>query len=390
MINKHNSLKKKINLYYFFFVIFPITVLFILGIFLDIEKTISIRERRNLSSLPEQILFNNQDTEKYIADHIPFREKILDYYFQTGFGHDFGTAKVLIGQNGWLFQNAFENSYNIHNIKSYQNKLLLSKKDLQKIISNLKIIQKWCDDHNIKLYIIFPPDKHRIYARFMPTYILRDNRPSLVKRVAAMIPKEITVVPIEDLLTIQALKKPEQYLYYKTESHWSERGAFTAYQELIKFIQRDFPDVNALTESDFDISFIHNVYSPYINGANAIYTNGNLHIDGTPVNNKNIYEHFVPKTNKEITINRKNQFQSSNYPNGTPYNVYIIGDSYTTYIHSFLSATFQRVKAHRFNGPNTEWGIRFKKRQKEMLEDKTNILILSISDLKLKDLLRIY
>ena len=74
----------------------------------------------------------------------------------------------------------------------------------------------------------------------------------------------------------------------------------------------------------------------------------------------------------------------------TPLNVYVIGDSFACYLHAFLSATFHRVRAYRFNMPrDRNAGIWFNERKKEFEEEKPDILILSISDLKLKDLLRI-
>ena len=90
---------------------------------------------------------------------------------------------------------------------------------------------------------------------------------------------------------------------------------------------------------------------------------------------------------EDIKIKHDTEFISSTNPHGQPFKIYIIGDSYATYLHSFLSATFQYVHAYRFNTYKKPWGIFFHERLKEMKEDKTNILILSISDLKLKDLL---
>ena len=83
------------------------------------------------------------------------------------------------------------------------------------------------------------------------------------------------------------------------------------------------------------------------------------------------------------------QFRSSYYPEGHDLNVYIIGDSFATYLYHFLSATFKNIVAYRFNEPHTNWGILFEQRKEEMLSNHTNVLILSVSDLKLKDLLKV-
>lgn len=247
------------KIFSFLFVFLPLMMLFSMGVFLDADKTESERERRTLASKPENLFSAPQEFERYLSDHIRGRDTLIDLYFKIGLGLDLGTKNVLIGKNGWLFQNEFHNRYNLHNLLSYANKLDLSEKQLKTILNNLQKIQKLCDENNIKMYLIFPPDKHRIYARYMPSYILRENRPSLTKRVTKLFPKEINFVPIEEAL-IKAGMNEDHLLYYKTESHWAEEGAYLAYRLLMDRIKLDFKDVKTAEPDDFVISEISNVF----------------------------------------------------------------------------------------------------------------------------------
>ena len=374
------------KIYHFLFVFFPIVSLLLMGIFLDTTAVNSTLERRKLAEWPKYFFLEPNQFEKYVSDHLSFRDKLISFYFKLGLGFNFGTDAVFIGKDNWLFQKASPlPQYNLPPIKSFQNKVLFSDEEHMKIISNLLQIKKLCDENHIHLYIIFPPDKHRIYARYMPSYIFRDKRQSPVKQLVSLLPSEITIVPLEDML-LDVSYSSKELLYYKQDSHWSEEGAFWAYQQLIKNIQKDFPQIHPLTKSDFDIEKRTDIYSPYYNWApNPIFASGSLLIPGMKYTQK--YKHYEFKRKNDIQINHDTQFISSTYSSGIPLRVYIIGDSFASYLHPFLSATFQYVHAYRFNAPGKVWGIRFYERLKEMQADKTDILILSVSDLKLKDLL---
>lgn len=223
----------------------------------------------------------------------------------------------------------------------------------------------------------------------MPSYIPRLKKPSLVKQIISFISPEIQVIPLEDEL-ISISKRIDSPLHYKTESHWSEEGAFQSYLLLMKQLKKDFPDIVSLKADDFEIQKTNKVYSPYVINQNVPMTQGNLYLSGMPAYENPIYNHYTFKKASNITVYRDVQFRSSKYQQGNPYNVYIIGDSYASYLYAFLSATFKNVRAYRFNEPGKLWGIHFEDRKSEILENQTDILIFSISDLKLKDLLRVF
>lgn len=67
----------------------------------------------------------------------------------------------------------------------------------------------------------------------------------------------------------------------------------------------------------------------------------------------------------------------------------MIGDSFAYYLLPFLIPTFSHFRMHRFNenGTGALWGIRWQEREKELLNNKIDILILSISDQKLEELM---
>lgn len=367
----------------FLFVCLPLGCLFLMGVFLDSHSTESKRERRILTEWPANFWVDLNGVESYISDHIKGREKILDFYFQSGLSLNFGNDTTLIGKEGWLFRNSFGNRENIHNIHSYQNKVDFSKSEFETIFKNISDLQKWCDDNNIKLYVMFPPDKHRVYARYMPSYIIRRNQKSLAKRVAEILPKNVKFIPLEDRLTQLSYTAPEP-VYYKQESHWSEYGAYQSYLWLMEEVKKDFKDVLIATPNDFTVTKTNRVWTPYY--WNSSMMDGNLWISGLKGYEDKIYTRYEIPKNSGIKIKKNKSWRTSVNPN-KKYNAYLIGDSYACYSFYFLAAGFNNVIFYRFNeGGETDWGMHWSERRKEMLENKTDILVLSVSDLKLKDL----
>ena len=122
----------------FLFVFLPLITIFLMGVFLEVDKTESERERRMLTKMPENPFLAPQDFERYLSDHIWGRDTLIDLYFKIGLGLDLGTKQVLVGSNGWLFQNKVHNHYNLHNLLSYSNKLELSPKQIKYLQDNLK------------------------------------------------------------------------------------------------------------------------------------------------------------------------------------------------------------------------------------------------------------
>lgn len=361
-------------------------MLLLAGSFLDTEKTKSELESRNLHTIPKNPLLQRREFESYISDHFPFREKLLATYFSLNLKLPSTQAKNIVGEDNWIFAIKNPEGSNLPVLKSYQNYNLLTVNEINQIIKNLKKFKKWCDDNNIKLYLLFPPDKNRVYARFMPKFILRKQNKSPVEQLKMQIPTEFNVIPLEKEL-IELSLKSNDLLYYKEESHWSETGAFFAYQELMKKITQDFPFLKPLSTDDFYITKTI-TYRPYDAAPFPQFGKGNQYIPRL-FHKTTLYNHFVYKNKQDIQIHWDQNFKNSTYSKGQELNVYIIGDSYACYLHPFLSATFKRVRSHRFNMPREPWGIQFNKQTAKFNIEKPDILILSVSDLKLKDLLRI-
>lgn len=373
--------------------VFLCFILVSIGWFLT-NETESKSENRALSAFPPLIINKkinlnfDIDFEKAWVDHLIVRKKVIDIYslFMNSLNKK-GNKHVLIGKDQWLFHNAFENKHNFHNIKSYQRKFLLSQAEIIQITSELKRTADWARQHNIKVYLIVPPEKPQIYDDFFPQYILRHNNPPIHAQISQLIPNDITYIPLEEVLK-KSRKNSSTPLYWKTDTHWNYSASFIGYTELMQTIKHDFPYLKSLKRSNFNIIQKETVIESEGKVGGVLYSM----LKNPKYKNNTSYEFFInrvpPKTTKKQLSTRYVTYNTTNALNKL--NVVIYHDSYGNYMMDFLKNTFSDLKAIRFNPPKETWGILLNKEQSDILTFKPDILIFEISELKLIELKRIW
>lgn len=379
---------KKTTLILFNICFFSIILFFALT--LNKKSTYSLLENRVLTTMPAKPLQKKADIEKYIADHIKYRKKIISLFqksalFTSVTLKNENKNRILQGDNGYNFLiNYGVFGRNLSSLASYQNKTVLTKSETSTIIKNLEYISNWCTQNHIKLYLIFPPDNMRTCHKNLPSYILKAGDKSPVKQLTEQLPSHIKVVPIEDKLTKLSDTSPIS-LCYKTDSHWTEFAALNASKCLIKTIKEDFNNLKELNEADYNVSWIKEIYTPYNMERNISLFNsyGSTYIASDEDTPETFYEHYESSKNLLVSCH-DHRYTYKN--NAGHYNALLIMDSFGSYMLSFLANSFENLYAYNFNFGN---GIYFKTQQEFMLKNNIDILILSISDLKLKDLLRI-
>ena len=373
--------------YQFLFILLPLVALLSLGILLDKKQQNSRFENRKLATAPAFWWKNRNLWENYLSDRLPTRNLFLNIYFNLMGNSDAIKRGMFVGKDNWIVM-LKDVKRNLSSMAYYQNKPLISTDEEQQILESLQRINTWCKENNIQFYFMVPPDKSRVYERFVPRYILQREKTNEVDVLLNKIPREINFVPVLDLLRQASYR--EEPLYYREDSHWNETGAWLVYKQLMAAMQKDFPDIQPLDETtDLEKIKRQEIFSPYNKATQPIFSNGNLTFPGIKKTTQPGYTHYVFKKRKDIVLDWQGQFRSSSYSQAkNGYHIYIIGDSYATYLHSFLAATFTQVNGYRFNDPgkDPDWGIYFFYRQEEMKQNKTNILILSVSDLKILDL----
>jgi len=141
---------------------------------------------------------------------------------------------VIESENGWLFLgNSFENSKAMSESKGI---LVFTKKELNILKTNLIEKKKWLDKDSIRLYISIAPNKHSVYGDMIP--IKKYDRKTKLEQVDSICKLlNIDFINLGDKFP----KETEKPLYYKTDTHWNDLGAFYAFQATYDVINKDYP-----------------------------------------------------------------------------------------------------------------------------------------------------
>ena len=252
MENKINRRTDILTIIIFLCLIFIPAVLF----WILPDQKISEDENRSLQQMPAFSADNlvsgrfTRSMAKYYADQFPFRNTFIGAktLFSYGFGINENKGAV-IAKDGYLIQRfdkyseksiaeksddelgsgdlTFdENMANIKNNCGYINKFYENVKDLYPDINlTVAIPPRKIDVMTNKLPAFFPVDRHEKYFNELEKYINKDIYFDLLKVLKS---------------------HNEEYIYYRTDHHWTTLGAYYAYEALSEkmdyysFLKDDF------------------------------------------------------------------------------------------------------------------------------------------------------
>jgi len=214
-------------------------------------------ENRMLAKMPE---FNVSkldpfpgEYDKYYSDHFPFRSELVQEFNKFNY-NNFRISplpdKVVIGQNGFLFMSNFQ-------METFQGRNLFTGDELKSVVKELIYRRDYCLSRGIKFYFVILPQKHTIYSEFIPS---RFKPSSVHQTLRVQLEKQLKLKDFDFIDPTDSLieKKKEKYpLYYKTDNHWNNLGAFYGAQVILKRINEDFPQVRIPKISDYLVSEIN-------------------------------------------------------------------------------------------------------------------------------------
>lgn len=146
------------------------------------------------------------------------------------------TSKVEVGKEGWLFLKQEEKNRNT--IEQSLGIQQYSALELKQWTLLFKQRQFWTEKRNRKYVLVFAPNKASVYPEFLSNRYRIDQRVTATDRLKA----ELDEIFLIDLGEHLKLNKNKGQLFQKTDTHWSDLGAFLAYQHLIASLPEPFRD----------------------------------------------------------------------------------------------------------------------------------------------------
>lgn len=233
-----NIVFQRINITIFFIVIFTPCLWMIFG-----QKTVfSFTEKRLLTTFPSipnnlsQVQRFSSDIDSYLNDHFGFREWMI-YRYQREIRKRFKDVptmkKALKGTNDWYFITTN------HSLEDFTGRQLLSTNDLNKWVETYRAKQRWLEKQGIRYLFIVTPSKMTIYGEFLgEPWLSRKGRTRLSQLKSAL--EESDKSSFLDLSPTLARKARDETLYFKSDTHWNQYGAYLGYLTIAEKIESLF------------------------------------------------------------------------------------------------------------------------------------------------------
>lgn len=208
-------------------------------IFFNRQGDVFSTEKRAIASKPSNITdFKGWDA--YFNDRFGGRDQLIDlanYIDRNLMDKTIKNAKAFQGKNGWFF---YINTADGNNQGDFDKTNLLNEDELKQFKDEVTDITSWCHSNDIKCLFVICPNKHNVYPEY---HIL--TRPDGKTRTEQLLEAfdQAHVKCIYPLNYLLSKKKESTYpIYYETDTHWNDLGAFYAFEKIREEISLLFPD----------------------------------------------------------------------------------------------------------------------------------------------------
>ena len=151
---------------------------------------------------------------------------------------------VIVGEEGWLYYR--------DSLEDYQGAGLLSERQLFNIAHTLRLMQDFTLENGSDFVFTVAPNKNSLYGEHMPYYYrgFRTNEHN-VDNLWKWLEKEgVNSIDLKSVLDSE-----EEVLYHKSDSHWDNRGAALAADEILTWLElphRDYREAEYQVREDFE------------------------------------------------------------------------------------------------------------------------------------------
>jgi hypothetical protein len=202
-----------------FFLFISVTAVNILPLFNS--AVILFENKKNILNTSKKEFFSTDKFESY-----------RNYIVYKFFNISLVDKKVIAGKDNFLFLgNAFNNV-----LDKTSGKFRPDRAEIDNWTDKLKTLQKWYEDKGIKFVIAIAPNKHSIYKEKLPDRLSYNGKTITDDIVDFSKKKNINLLDLRPALLKN--KKQEELIYWKTDTHWNEKGAALAFEEIISYINK--------------------------------------------------------------------------------------------------------------------------------------------------------
>jgi hypothetical protein len=181
----------------------------------------------------------------WFDDHFGFRSRLVRWYGESRLFvlRTSPSAAVVEGEDGWFFYGDDKS------VEDYVNIEPMSDEGVANWRAAIVRARDWLRARNIAYVFTIAPDKHVIYGDEMPPTLARIGPLSRTDQLFTALQDTGLAV---DLRGAELEAKAHERVYQQTDTHWNDRGALVAYQQIIGAVRARVPRTpRAWTRADF-------------------------------------------------------------------------------------------------------------------------------------------
>ncbi len=223
------------------------------GQLIGINSQADNNEYRKLTKtpFPKNVPFSSipKNINDYINDNFGFRNIFIKTYgyiklniFST---HPLNSANL--GRNGWIFMNPMV----FPTLESWHKTADFDDAQLMRITSYLEEERRWLNQRGIQYIVEIIPYKEHVYSEEYPYPNHIVSKPLLEHFLNYV--HQNTTVNVIDLRQPLIQAKSKYPVYYHTDTHWNQWGAFIGYQEIGRVITSQNLNFHLYKPDEFNI-----------------------------------------------------------------------------------------------------------------------------------------
>ena len=189
-------------------------------------------------SVYKQALIDENATAKKVLFSTDYIEGFARFYLYSKYGKTFDD-NVIAGKDGYFFLGNYDSNV----LDVITGKYKADEQKINEFCQKLLGLQSWYESVGIEFLLVLAPNKHSIYKDKLPDnlqYGGENNTDIIIKTAKSMGIKILDLRPV-------LLENKDKMLYCKTDTHWNNRGALIAYNEIIAALK------NKITTPKYEI-----------------------------------------------------------------------------------------------------------------------------------------
>ena len=177
-------------------------------------------------------------SEEYFDDHLGLRESMIRNFTRFNIAL-FGVSpsdKLILGREGWLF---FGDANAVAHVRGVDP---LGPGELARWRRTLEERRDWLAERGIAYLLILVPDKHEIYAEYLPPSLPPATETRPLDQLASYLAAR-SDIEVLDLRVPLIAEKAARRVYHRTDTHWNDAGAYAAYRATLGRLRKMLPQL---------------------------------------------------------------------------------------------------------------------------------------------------